>query len=72
MGLSVPLGGWLRGALREWADDLLSPAHLEREGLLTAEPVQQAWRRVLAGRDEGALGVWAVLMFAAWKERWLR
>jgi asparagine synthase (glutamine-hydrolysing) len=71
MGLSVPLGGWLRGALRGWADDLLSPAHLEREGLLHAEPIREAWRRVLDGRDEGALGVWAVLMFAAWKARWL-
>jgi asparagine synthase (glutamine-hydrolysing) len=71
MGFSVPLGAWLRGPLRDWASDLLSTDRLAREGVLHPELIGSAWREVRAGRDELALGLWAVLMFQAWRERWL-
>ena len=35
-GFSVPLGDWLRGPLREWAEELLHPDRLRREGLLSS------------------------------------
>lgn len=69
-GLSVPLDQWLRGPLRNWAQDLLSSDRLRREGVLRAEPVERAWRGLLGGRGDQALGLWAVLMFQAWKEHW--
>lgn len=70
-GFTVPLNQWLRGPLREWAEDLLQPARLERQGLLRPEPIQRAWRACLAGRKEPALDLWSVLMLQTWADRWL-
>lgn len=65
MGFSVPLGDWLRGGLRDWAEDLLAERRLREEGLLNAEGVRKLWRSHLSGNDrKGEL--WAVLMFQAW------
>ena len=41
-GFSVPLGQWLSGPLRGWAEDLLAPAKLADEGLLDPAGVQRA------------------------------
>jgi asparagine synthase (glutamine-hydrolysing) len=71
MGLSVPLVDWLRGPLREWAEDLLDPARMRDDGYLDPVPIQKAWARLQRGRHEDALGLWAVLQFQAWRRRWL-
>ena len=69
VGFTVPTAEWLRGPLREWASDLLSPSRLARLGLIRAEPLQQAWTRFSAGDSEDALGLWASLLLTAWQER---
>ena len=71
MGLSVPIDDWLRGPLRAWADDLLAPGRLEREGVLRAAPIRAAWDAFQAGRDRTGLSLWAAIVFQAWHERWL-
>jgi asparagine synthase (glutamine-hydrolysing) len=71
MGFSVPLGPWLRGDLRDWAEALLTTEALERNGVLAAEPVQRAWKTMLGGSDENVLGLWAVLQLQQWRARWL-
>ncbi len=70
MGLSVPLGVWLRGPLRPWAEELLSREALARDGLLNPDPVRREWRRLQDGRDDRALALWAALMLQAWRRRW--
>ncbi len=65
-GFAIPLGAWLRGPLREWAEDLLNPARLRREGYLEAEPISRAWRDHVDGRRDGRRRLWDVLMFQAW------
>ncbi|HKV49944.1 MAG TPA: asparagine synthase (glutamine-hydrolyzing) [Gemmatimonadaceae bacterium] len=69
-GFSVPIEGWLRGPLREWAEELLHPSALARDGLLVAGPIREQWSALKAGRSEGALATWSVLMLQAWRERW--
>lgn len=71
MGLSVPLEQWLRGPLRPWAEDLLSPEALERDGILRAAPIRRSWEGLLAGRGDESLAIWSVLVFQAWRQRWL-
>jgi asparagine synthase (glutamine-hydrolysing) len=71
MGFSVPLGAWLRGDLRPWAEALLTTDALERDELLNAPVVQRAWRTMIAGSDENVLGLWAVLQLQQWRQRWL-
>jgi len=70
VGFTVPTAAWLRGPLRDWASDLLSPSRLCRLGLVRAVPLQHAWTRFCAGDGEDAVGLWAALLLTAWQERW--
>jgi asparagine synthase (glutamine-hydrolysing) len=69
-GFGVPLGEWLRGPLRPWADDLLSPAVLQRQGYLRAEAVTRMWGEHRSGRRDWEYHLWDVLMFQSWLEAW--
>lgn len=65
-GFGIPLGTWLRGPLRDWAESLLAEDRLRSEGFLRPEPVRRAWRDHLAGRRNRQYEIWDVLMFQAW------
>ena len=69
MGFSVPIDRWLKGPLREWAEGLLDPVRLARQGWLCPEPVTRAWNDHKAGRRNTAAALWGVLMFQQWLER---
>ena len=66
-GFAVPLADWLRGPLREWAEDLLSPASLAGSGLLDVAAVRGRWHSHLAGQRDWHRSLWAVLMLEAWR-----
>lgn len=68
-GFGMPLGQWLRGPLREWAENLLDPHRITREGYLRCEPIQQKWKEHLSGKRNWEHSLWSVLMFQAWLER---
>ena len=68
-GFALPIGDWLRGPLRDWAEPLLAPAALESGAGFDATVVRAAWQRHLAGEAE-ELRLWPVLMFQAWRQRW--
>jgi asparagine synthase (glutamine-hydrolysing) len=67
MGFSIPLGGWLRGELRQWADDLLSPTRVAGDGIFAAGEVGRLWDEHQAGTANRENVLWNVLMFQAWK-----
>jgi asparagine synthase (glutamine-hydrolysing) len=67
-GFGVPIGDWLRGPLRSWAEELLAPERLRREGYVRPEPVHAAWTAHLTGRQDNEYRLWDVLMFEAWLE----
>lgn len=64
-GLSTPMADWLRGSLRTWAGDLLSPARFRRDGLIDPEKVWAVWESHQRGFDCGAQ-LWTVLMLQSW------
>lgn len=68
MGFSPPMGPWLRGALRPWADALLSASRLRREGYLDPDQVGVVWREHVEGRRDHKYLLWDVLSFQAWLE----
>ena len=69
-GFAIPLGEWLRRELRPWAEELLDPRRLRDEGFFDATRVRSRWQRHLAGSEDAAPALWAVLMFQAWREHW--
>ena len=68
MGFAVPLGRWLRGELRDWADALLDEKRLREEGLIAPAPVRRAFAEHLSGARDSEHALWCVLMFQAWRE----
>jgi asparagine synthase (glutamine-hydrolysing) len=70
MGFSVPIDRWLRGPLREWASGLLSRDELRRGDLLNPDTIVSAWAELQQERRLAGAGLWAVIMFQAWRARW--
>jgi asparagine synthase (glutamine-hydrolysing) len=68
MGFGVPIGAWLRGPLRDWAEALLAPRRLEDEGFFRPAPVRARWEEHLSGRRNAQHELWDVLMFQSWWE----
>lgn len=65
-GFSIPLGDWLRGPLRDWAETLLNAEKLSGQGFLDAEKVSVMWQQHLSGSYDRSTYLWNVLMFQAW------
>lgn len=68
MGFGIPLGEWLRGPLREWAEALLDERRLEEEGFFRPAPIRAMWAAHLQGDVNEQYRLWIVLMFQAWLE----
>lgn len=65
-GFGVPVGKWLRGPLRDWAEGLFDRGLLLRQGYLRPDPIIRSWQQHLAGHQQNDPQLWTVLMFQAW------
>ena len=65
-GFAIPVGEWIRGPLRPWAEELLEPKRMADVGWFNPAIVQHRWREHLAGRRDSTPALWAVLMFQSW------
>jgi len=65
-GFATPIGQWLRGPLRLWAEAMLDEVRLQREGYFYPAPIRQKWAEHLSGQHDHTAKLWAVLMFQAW------
>jgi asparagine synthase (glutamine-hydrolysing) len=65
-GFAIPLGQWLRGPLRDWAEELLAANRLQQEGFFDADRIRKAWELHLSGRASQEHALWTVLMFQSW------
>ena len=66
MGFGVPIDSWLRGPLRQWADDLLCAKSLGRHGLFNVPVIRQKWEQHLSGARNWQYLLWDVLVFQDW------
>lgn len=67
-GFGAPVGDWLRGPLRDWAEAQLDERRLREEGHFHPEPIRAIWREFLGGQRKWHTHLWGVLMFQAWLE----
>lgn len=67
-GFAIPVGIWLKGPLRGWAEELLSEQALSADGLFDPAIIRTRWHRHLAGIEDATQPLWSVLMFQAWQQ----
>ncbi len=67
-GFSIPVGAWLRGPLKDWAETLLEEARLRNEGFFNVLMVRKIWSEHQKGRVDHSTKLWSILMFQAWYE----
>lgn len=69
-GFGFPVGQWIKGELRPWAEELLDENRLRAEGYFDAAMVRRRWEDHLAGVRDSSFSIWAILMFQAWLQHW--
>jgi len=65
-GFAVPIGQWLRGFLRKWAEELIDESKLKEQGFFDSLYVNQLWVEHQSFKRDHTNKLWAVLMFQAW------
>lgn len=65
-GFAQPVGAWLRGPLRPWAEDLLATSMLGLHGLVDVAAVRRLWGEHCSGRHDHHAALWTVLSLQAW------
>lgn len=65
-GFAIPIGEWLRGPLKKWAEELLDPLTMDKQQILDVSSIQKTWRLHLSGKRDYTSQLWGVLMFQAW------
>lgn len=68
MGFALPIDGWLKHELRDWAEALLDEGRLRREGFFHPEPIRRKWQEHLEGKANWQYDLWSILMFQSWLE----
>ena len=69
MGFGVPIDSWLRGSLRDWAENLLDEKKLMQEGYLNAKLIKNKWNQHLSGKMNWHHHIWNILMFQSWMDQ---
>ena len=70
-GFSIPIKNWLGTEFRPLLDDLLEPGRLRQEGLFDPVCVERLKGEHMAGRANHSHVLWSLMVFQAWRQRWL-
>lgn len=66
MGFNIPLVNWLRGGLRDWAQNLLDPASVAEDGIIDKDCASEIWEQFLLGDDSLVREVWSLVVYRSW------
>lgn len=65
-GFSPPIGKWLRGPLKDWAESLLNDSAVKSAGLLNPELTRAVWRAHCQGKVDTSSQLWSMLSLQSW------
>lgn len=70
VGFGVPTDSWLRGPLRDWAEELLDSRRLSEAGFVDPLPIRKKWEEHISGQRNWHHYLWNILMFEAWRDKY--
>jgi len=70
-GFAVPMDVWFRGALRDFAYDVLMDTRTVQRGFFRREAVERLWVEHQNGREVRDSHLWLLLNFELWARRFL-
>jgi len=65
-GFGIPVGAWVKGPLRDWAESLLDEGRLREEGFLAPAPIRRKRAEHLAGTHDRQNEIWCAIVFQEW------
>ena len=65
-GFSVPIGEWLRGPLRKWANELLDEKLISSHQYFSPKSIRVKWEEHLSGKQDWSKQIWTILIFQSW------
>lgn len=65
-GFALPIGDFLRGPLRDWAETLLSVEHLSKSEYFDVKKVREVWAEHISGKANRQYDLLSILMFQTW------
>jgi asparagine synthase (glutamine-hydrolysing) len=71
MGFGIPIDNWLRGPLKSWAHDLLSPSRITSQGLFNPSEISRQLADHMHGKRDNQYRLWNLLMFQTWFDKWM-
>lgn len=66
MGFAVPIGEWLRGPLKEWAEDTIMRVSGPELEFLSQRAIKEKWKEHVSAERNWQFFLWNVLMLKLW------
>lgn len=68
-GFSIPIDDWLRGPLKQWAEELLDFDKIRDDGIFDTDYISQLHQSHMQGLADNGNALWNILSFQSWKEK---
>ena len=65
-GFAVPVGEWIKGPLKPWAEDMLNSSDLKNQEYFNTAIVMNRWKAHISGEQDSTQALWTVLVFHSW------
>ncbi len=65
-GFNAPIDIWLRGPLKEWAEDMIYSEKLKNSEYLNHNNIVKLWKEHLSGNKNFYRPLWSILVFQSW------
>ena len=62
----MPIGNWLRGPLKDWANYTLDENIIKEESFLDPKKIKYLWQEHLNFKKDNTELLWRILMWECW------